>query len=108
MNDIEKMIADMTAIRKANETIITIRRNQDGIDYTLNPISVRIARAGGSGQKSSDGTSQMQMTSILIADPDADIQIGDRFNDTNNNLYKVTLVRPNRLARLEAELELVS
>ena len=45
---------------------------------------------------------------VLVMGPAGlDIKPGDRFNDGNGTLYEVTLIRPNRTVKTEAEARVI-
>lgn len=99
------MTADLAAVRGDNPLSIVIRRGAT----TLTAQTVRLARAGGSGQRAQGAASQEARGRVLVAGPPTlNIQPDDRFNDAQGVLYRVVLVRPNRRASTVAEAELVA
>lgn len=103
-DDLNQMISDFAAIREDREESIIIRRGND----TLPAQPVRIERLGGSGlEKDSAGAQEVRGRAIVLGSTTFDVQPGDRFNDSNNVLYQVALVRPNRMAGVMAEAEAV-
>lgn len=98
------MQSDADEIRLDNPTTITIRRSGS----TLPSQSVRIVRRGGSGQRrDSDGAEQVTGEVLVMGPAGLDIKPGDRFNDGNGTLYEVTLIRPNRTVKTEAEARVI-
>lgn len=103
-DDLTGLQATLAAMRSDHEESITIRRGATTLDAQL----VRIARAGGSGQnRDSEGGEEYRGSVIVLGPPSLDIQPGDRFNDSNGVLYRVSLVRPNRMVSTAAEAEMV-
>lgn len=103
-DDIYQMIDDFAAIRVDREESIIIRRGND----TLPVQPVRIERLGGSGrEQDSAGAQEVRGRVIVLGSTTFNVQPGDRFNDSNDVLYQVTLVRPNRTAAVMAEAEAV-
>ena len=104
MMDWTQAVADLAAIREDNEESIVIRRGAT----TLGAQSVRIARVGGQGRTTQDGQARESRGRVVVLfGTDSDVQTGDRFNDGSGVLYEVVLVRPNRLAAVVAEAEVV-
>lgn len=103
-DDIAQMIDDFAAIREDREESIVIRRS----DEPLAAQSVRIERLGGSGlEKDSAGAQEVRGRVIVLGSTTFDVQVGDRFNDSNGILYQVAFVRPNQIAGVMAEAEAV-
>ena len=104
MMDWAQVAADLATIRGDNEERIVIRRGST----TLAAQSVRIARVGGQGRTAQDGqTRESRGRVVILFGTNGDVQSGDRFNDGNGVLYEVVLVRPNRLAAVIVEAEVV-
>jgi hypothetical protein len=102
-NDREAMAADLAAIRGDNEVDLLIRRGNDTLPYQ----PARIAGLGGSAaEKNGQGGQETRSRVMVLGGTDLDIQTGDRFT-TTGVLYRVTFVRPNRLAAVVAEAEAV-
>jgi hypothetical protein len=102
--DWAEMAANLAAVRGDNETSITIRRGSS----TLDPQPVRIARMGSvSQERDSAGAQQVTGRVVVLGSTTFDVRPGDRFNDGDGTLYRVTFVRPNRRAAVVAEAEAV-
>lgn len=97
------MQADQLAVRDMNPVSITIRRGAT----TLDPQTVRVARAGyGARQASSAGAEQPSTVVVVVGAVELNIQAVDRFTWAGA-LYEVMLVRPNRRAATVAEAQVV-
>jgi len=104
MMDWTQAAADLVAVRADNAQSITIRRGA----ATLDAQSVRIARIGGQGRVMQSGqTRESRGRVVVLFGTTGDVQPGDRFNDGNDVLYEVALVRPNQRAGVIAEAEVV-
>lgn len=100
--DIAQMQADLAEVRGDNQATIQIRRG----NTTLANQQVRVARLSGGQEKQSPGSQESRGKIVVLGTLAFDVQVGDRFN-ANNLLYRVTFVRPNKLAAVIAEAELV-
>lgn len=103
MFDWTQIAADLAAIVAENSTSIVIRRGGS----TLAAQDVRIARNGRASVAESAGAQESRGRVVVMGGVDLDIAPGDRFNDGNGVLYRVVMVRPNRLAAVVAEAEVV-
>lgn len=102
--DWERMAGDLVEVRGDREEDVVIRRG----DVELAAQAVRVARAGGGGRVLGSGTAEESRGKVVVLGGVAfDVQPGDRFNDGEGTLYRVLLVRPNRLAGVVAEAEVV-
>jgi hypothetical protein len=102
--DFAQAATDLAAVVAENATSISIRRGST----TLEAQSVRIARAGNAHgrQLSSGEMRESRGRVVVVGGKDLDIRPDDRFN-AGDELYRVVLVRPNRLAAVIAEAEVV-
>ncbi|MBN1814706.1 MAG: hypothetical protein JXA14_22895 [Anaerolineae bacterium] len=95
---------DIDDLIDENSTSITIRRGSG----TLAAQTVRLESAGTTNREQrSGGAAQMVGAIVVLGESDLDIQVGDRFNDANGELYEVMFVEPNRLACVLAQAALV-
>lgn len=102
-DDLTQMQNDLLAVRDDNAVSIVIRRGNS----VLAAQSVRVARVGGGASRQGDaGGQEVRARVIVVGTTMLDIQVDDRFT-TNGILYRVTFVRPNRLAATTAEAEAV-
>lgn len=103
-SDLTQMAADMAEVVGDRDESVVIRRG----DATLAAQTVRIARSGGRGaRRESDGAEETRGSVIVVGDTSFDVRPDDRFNDGNDVLYRVVLVRPNRDWVVVAEAEVV-
>lgn len=101
--DFARQQADMAEIIGDNETSIVIRRGTT----TLAAQTVRIERAGRAlGRRVQSGQAEETRGNIIVGgEVGLDIQKDDRFT-YNEQLYRVTFVRPNTQMGVQAEAEL--
>lgn len=103
-DDLTQMAADLAKVRDDNDESIAFRRG----DETLDAQTVRVVRAGTSGRDSVGAeSSERRARMLVLGAADLDVTVGDRFNDGNGTLYRVTFVRPNRTIETVAEAEAV-
>lgn len=104
--DFARMRADIQEVISDNAYEISIRRQVDGSETTLDPQTVRVERRSGVLMKQSDGGQEVRGRTVIVGSVDLDIQVADRFN-MDGRLYRVTLIRPNRQIATMADLELI-
>jgi len=103
LDDRATIAAMLLAIRDDNPETITIRRGEG----TLDPQVVRLAGRGSGRPRESLGAEETRGTITILGDTDLDIQVGDRFNDGNAQLYKVTFVEANTDEAVRARAEVI-
>lgn len=104
MMDWTQAAVDLAIIRADNAVSLILRRGST----TLAAQSARIARVGGQGRSVQDGqAAESRSRVVVLFSTTGDVEPGDRFNDGAGMLYEVVLVRPNRLAAVVAEAEMV-
>jgi hypothetical protein len=97
------MRADLLAVRGDNPMSIVIRRGAT----TLASQTVRVARINNAGGSAGGNRSEEYRGRVVVMGATTlDIQVQDRFT-VAGVLYRVTMVRPNRLAATMAEADLV-
>lgn len=103
--DWAQMRTELIEVRGDNSQSITIRRGGS----TLAAQTVRIAARGNSEAKRMDrgGIAQNERVVVVSGDIDFDVQIDDRFNDGNGDLYEVFFVSPNRRASVQAQARMI-
>ena len=93
------------AARAVDTHSISIRRG----GATLDPQTVRIVRSGRSKARATDRKllDEAQADVVIMGPIALDIEVGDRFNDGDGQLYEVTIVHPNRTVQTKAEGTLI-
>jgi len=89
----------MTKVRNLRSQSIALRRG----DSTLAAQTMRIERTSRGRIYDVDRTSERRADAVINAATDADIEVGDRFNDENGVLMEVSFIRPNRTYATFAE-----
>lgn len=89
----------MTKIRNLRAESIAIRRGAT----TLSAQSMRIERTSRGRLSDTVEASEWRADAVINMATNANIAVGDRFNDTNGRLYEVTFIRPNRSVATFAE-----
>lgn len=103
-DDVAQLQNDFADIRGDREESIVLRR--DG--STLAAQDFRIERRGGQSRNlDGDSAEESRQAVMLVGATGADIQVGDRFNDSNGVLYEVSFVQPNRSVATIAEAEAI-
>lgn len=100
-SDIEQMRSDLLSVRDDNDVSVSFRRG----NVTLNPQTVRIARTGSGGRNETGVAREVRGRVVLVGGVDLDVQVDDRFN-ADGRLYRVTIVRPNRVAATIVDAEI--
>lgn len=100
--DIAQMQADLSEMRADNQVTIQIRRG----NTTLANQQVRVARLSGGQEKQGQNTQESRGKVVVVGSLTFDVKVNDRFN-ADGLLYRVSFVRPNDLAAVIAEAELV-
>lgn len=101
-DDLSQMRADLLSVRDDNDVSIVIRRGET----TLAAQTVRGARTGSGGPRSSPGGQEARGGVVVLGSTGLDIQSGDRFT-IGGVLYRVIFIRPNRTVATMAECEAV-
>jgi len=91
--------SQMTKIRNLRAQSIALRRGAT----TLAAQTMRIERTSRGRIYDVDRTSERRADAVINAAVNADIQVGDRFNDENGVHMEVSFVRPNRSVATFAE-----
>jgi len=89
----------LTKVRNLRSQSIALRRG----DETLDAQTMRIERTSRGRIYDVDRTSERRADAVINAATDADIEVGDRFNDENGVLMEVSFIRPNRTYATFAE-----
>ncbi len=104
-DDLAQMTADLVKVRDDRDESLAFRRG----DTTLAAQTVRIVRAGSAARDRVGAESSEQRVRVLVLGPvGLDVAVGDRFNDGEGTLYRVSFVRPNRTVDTVAEAEAVA
>lgn len=101
-DDLSRMQADLLSVRDDNDVSVVIRRGET----TLAAQTIRIARTGTGGPRSSPGAAEARGSVVVLGSTSLDIQVGDRLT-VGGVLYRVIFIRPNRTVATMAECEAV-
>lgn len=103
--DKAQMRADVAEVVADDAILVMIRRGNGTLAAQMVRI-VRVPRAAKPG--SSQVVDEVRGSHLIVGAVGLDIAPGDRLNDGDGNLFRVVLVRPNRMVATEAEAELVA
>jgi hypothetical protein len=84
----------LAQVREDREETIVIRRG----NATLAAQSARVEQGWFSERREREETAATKAQITVLMAVGADVQVDDRFNDADGNLFVVTAVRPNGLA----------